>query len=429
MRTILRFLATALVMILFASVGLQAQNVVIDWNNIASTTIITNAKQSSTGSGVWLAYVQLAVYDAVNAIDPRYQPYLFTTSAPVGTSKDAAAVAAAHRVLVNYFPAQELTLDAQFASSIAAISDTAANISAGVAIGEQSAQALIAARAHDGLLAVVPYAPPVGPGFWQPTPPAFAPPIAPWLSQLTPFTMTSAAQFFPDEGPYALNSQQWMDDYNQVKALGAFNSTVRTPQQTEIGLFWTEHTGRQYGRAFRNLATVKALDTSDTARLLAMLWTGYADSVIGCWNAKFTFSFWRPVTAIRAGGGNPQLVGDLNWSPLAATPSHPEYPAAHGCVTGAVSTIIAGFFGTPNVQFTVDSVVTHTTHTFDSTNDLMQEVEAARIYAGFHYHHSVVEGGELGRKVGRQLTKEFFRPNNNMDSEGDAESRKDAKAD
>ncbi|GAC1619519.1 MAG: vanadium-dependent haloperoxidase [Candidatus Acidiferrum sp.] len=410
MRAILRFLATALVMILFASVGLQAQNVVIDWNNIASTTIITNAKQSSTGSGVWLAYVQLAVYDAVNAIDPRYQPYLFTTTAPAGASKDAAAVAAAHRILVNYFPAQELTLDAQFASSIAAISDTAANISAGAAIGEQSAQALIAARAYDGLLASVPYAPPVGPGYWQPTPPAFAPPIAPWLSQMAPFTMTSAAQFFPDEGPYALNSQEWMDDYNQVKTLGALNSTVRTPQQTEIGLFWTEHTGRQYGRAFRTLATVKALDTSDTARLMAMLWTGYADSVIGCWNAKFTFSFWRPITAIRAGGGNPQLVGDSTWSPLAATPAHPEYPAAHGCVTGAVSTVMAGFFGTPNVQFTVDSLVTHTTHTFDSTNDLMQEVEAARIYAGFHYHHSVVQGRVLGLKVAHQLMQQYFAP-------------------
>src|SRR3984893_3406923 len=332
MKSILRFLVTTLAIILFASAGLQAQNVVIDWNNIASTTIITNAKASSTASAVWFAYVQLAVYDAVSAIDHRYQPYLFTTDAPASASKDAAAIAAAHRVLANYFPTQQTSLDAQFASSLAAISDTAANISAGVAVGEQAAEALIAARVHDGLLANVPYAPPVGPGFWQRTPPAFAPPIAPWLAQMVPFTMTSATQFFPDEGPDALNSEIWIDDYNQVKTLGALNSTVRTPQQTEIGLFWTEHTGQQYGRAFRNLATLKALDTSDTARLMAMLWSGYADSVIGCWNAKFSFSFWRPVTAIRAGGGNPQLTGDRTWTPLAATPAHPEYPAAHGCV-------------------------------------------------------------------------------------------------
>src|SRR5260221_3008977 len=426
--SILRFLATALATILFASTGLQAQNVVIDWNNIASTTIVTNVKQSSALSGVWFAYVHLAVYDAVNAIDHRHQPYLFAPDAPDGASKDAAAVAAAHRVLANYFPAQQASLDAQFASSLAAISDTPANISAGVAVGEQAAQALITARFHDGLLANVPYTPPVGPGFYQRTPPAFAPRIAPWLGQMVPFTMTSATQFFPDEGRDAVNSEVWIDDYNQVKVLGALNSTVRTPQQTEIGLFWTEHTGQQYARAFRNLATLKALDTSDTARLMAMLWTGYADSVIGCWNAKYSFSFWRPVTAIRAGGGNPQLSGDPTWTPFGATPAHPEYPASHRCVTGAVSTILAGYFGTPDVQFSVDSLVTHTTHTYESTNDLMNEVEAARIYAGFHYHHSVVEGRELGLKVAHQLLKEFLRPSTE-DSEGDAESGRNTNVD
>jgi hypothetical protein len=158
MKTILQFLFTALAMILFAGTGLQAQNVVVDWNNIAATTIITNAKEASTASGVWFAYVHLAVYDAVNAIDHRHRPYLFSSDTPAGASKDAAAVAAAHRILVNYFPAQQASLDAQFASSLAAISDTPANISAGTAVGEQAAQALIMARSHDGLLASVPYA-------------------------------------------------------------------------------------------------------------------------------------------------------------------------------------------------------------------------------------------------------------------------------
>ena len=391
---------------------LGAQNVVVQWNAIASKTIVTNAKEVSVASGVWFAYVHLAVFDAVNAIDHRFQPYLFTATPPPGANEDAAAVAAAHRVLVYYFPAQQagLTgLDAQFASSIAEISDTAANISAGVAVGEAAAQALITARANDGLLANVPYTPPVGPGFWQPTPPSHAPPLTPWLGKMVPFTMTSAAQFFPDEGPDALDSQQWIDDYNQVMDLGAFNSTLRTPDQTEIGLFWTEHTGQQYARAFRNLAVQQGLSTLDTARLMAMLWAGYADAGIGCWNAKFTFSFWRPVTAIQAGGGNPALVADPKWLPLAPTPSHPEYPAAHGCLTGAVTTIMAGYFGTPNLTFTVDSVVPNTVpYTFTSTNDLMHQVEMARIYAGFHYHHSVVEGRVLGIKVGHQLLQRYF---------------------
>src|SRR5260370_13190055 len=187
MKAILGFLVTALVTILFASIGLQAQNVVIDWNNIAATTIITNAKQSSTASGVWFAYVQLAVYDAVNATDHRHRPYLFTADAPASASKDAAAVAAAHRVLANYFPTQQASLDAQFASSLATISDTPANIAAGTAVGEQAAQALIAAHFHDGLLANVPFTTPVGLVFSQRTTPAIAPPLAPWLGPMVRF--------------------------------------------------------------------------------------------------------------------------------------------------------------------------------------------------------------------------------------------------
>src|SRR5229473_4704704 len=225
-----RYIVAIAIAAILCSCPLRAQNVVIDWNKIASTTIVTNAKEPSATSSVWFAYVQLAVYDAVNAVDHQYQPYVFTTQAPDGASKDAAAVAAAHRILVNYFPAQQANLDTQFTSSLAGIFDTAPNIAAGVSIGEQAAQALIVARANDGLLANVPYTPPVGPGFYQRTPPAFAPPITPWLGQMVSFTMTSATQFFPDEGPDALDSQQWIDDYNQVKTLGALNSTVRTPQ-------------------------------------------------------------------------------------------------------------------------------------------------------------------------------------------------------
>lgn len=408
MKTARFFLSIVIALLITTCAG--AQNVVVNWDAIASTTIVTHAKEASGTSSVWFAYVHLAVFDAVNSIDHRFRPYLFTTQAPAGASKDAAAAAAAHRILVHYFPSEQANLDADLSTSLAAISDTPANISAGVAVGVAAAQALINARVSDGLLVNFPYTPPVGPGFYQRTPPAFAPPVTPWLGQMVPFTMSSAGQFFPDEGPTPLDSQEWIDDYNQVKTLGALNGSVRTPQQTETGLFWTEHTGQQYGRAFRNLATQKGLNTSDTARLMAMLWAGFADSAIGCWNAKFFFSFWRPVTAIRVGGGNPALTADPNWLPLSATPAHPEYPSAHGCVTGAVSTILEGYFGTPDVQFSVDSLVTHSTHTFATTGDLLKEVEAARIYAGFHYHHSMVQGKVLGTKVGHQLTQRYFAP-------------------
>ena len=386
-------------------------NAVSDWDAIASTTIVTNAGIGPGAAGIWFAYVHLAIYDAVNSVDGSFEPYLASVPAEAGADEDAAAVAAAHDVLVHYFPTQQSSLDADEATSLAAISDTANDVAAGVAVGQAAAAALIATRANDGLLANMPYTPGSGPGVWQATPPAFAAAAVPWMGQMTPFTMSSADQFFPKDGPPKLSSRRWTRDYNETKSLGDVNSTIRTAEQTEIGLFYTEHPPQQYARAFRGLIAQEGLDTAASARLMAMLWAGLSDSAIGCWNAKFHYSFWRPITAIRAGGGSAKLSGDPNWTPLAATPPHPEYPAAHGCATGAVADILAGFFGTHRVHFVVDSLVTHTTHTFDNTNDLITEVENARIYAGFHYRHSVNDGRKLGGKVADQLLSRFFHKN------------------
>jgi hypothetical protein len=392
--------------------GSHAQNVVTDWNATASATIVANGGKPSTASGVWFAYTSIAVYDAVNAIHHRFRPFYYEGSAPGGASDEAAAVAAAHRILVNYFPAQQAALDAQFSASLASITATPAAKSAGMSVGEAAAAALIAARAGDGLEAAVSYTPGSGPGVWQPTPPRFLPALTPWLGQMRPFTMTRASQFLP-EGPTSLESQEWIDDYNEVRSLGDVNSAVRTPEQSEIGLFWTEHTGRQYARAFGYLAENYKLDVVDSARMMAILWTGYADSVIGCFNAKYTNSFWRPVTAIRAGGGNADLSADPGWTPLGVTPNHPEYPAAHGCVTGTVSSLIRHYFGTRKVHIVVDSLAfadgVHT-HTFDDTTDLFKEVFGARIYAGFHYRHSLDDGGELGKQISKQLFRKHFTP-------------------
>jgi hypothetical protein len=224
--------------------------------------------------------------------------------------------------------------------------------------------------------------------------------------------MSSPSQFLPD-GPTPLSSEAWEQDYNLTRILGAINSATRTPQQSEIGIFWTEHTPQQYARAFTYLASNYHLKVRDTARLMAILWTGAADASIGCFNGKYQYSFWRPVTAIPAGGGNPELSADPNWLPLAATPNHPEYPAQHGCITGAISQLIEGYFGTPEVHIVVDSSVfpdgIHI-HTFENTHDLFGEVFWARIYTGFHFHHSLVDGGRLGKKVAKQLQMKYFRP-------------------
>jgi hypothetical protein len=414
---------TMLVGTVLAGVAVQAQNVVKDWNTIASTTIVAKGGKGPAPSFVWLVYSSIAVYDAVNAIHGQFQPFYYHRSAAPGASDEAAAIAAAHRILLNYFPAQQLTLDMQFAASLSKVNASPDAKLAGIAVGEAAAAALIAARTGDGLEANVPYTPGSGPGVWQPTPPKFVPALAPWLAQMRPFTMMSASQFLPD-GPTALTSEEWIDDYNLTRVLGEVDSTVRTPAQSEIGLFWTEHPGQQYARAFNYLVGNYSLNAMESARLMAILWTGTADAAIGCWNAKFTYNFWRPVTAIRAGGGNPNLVGDADWTPLGITPNHPEYPAAHGCVTGAVSSLVRDYFRTRKVHIVVDSLVfsdgVHT-HTFDDTRDLFEEVFWARIYAGFHYHHSLEDGGTLGRRVSRQLFRRNFRALADRDNDGDIE--------
>jgi hypothetical protein len=395
---------------------IHAGNVVTDWNTIASTTIVTNGGKAPPTSAVWFAYSSLAVYDAVNSITGHYQPFYYRFAAPASASIGAAAVAAAHRVLVNYFPAQQTALDSQFTTSLAGVAD-GGDKTAGVAVGEAAAMAVINARRSDGLEANISYMPGSGSGAWIPTPPAYAAPLAPWLGQMRPFTMKSAADFLPD-GPTALNSEDWKRDYNLTRVYGGTNSTIRSTAETEIGVFYTEHTGQQYARMFNNLATGNNLGIEDSARMLAVLWTGYADAAIGCFNAKYKFGFWRPVTAIPVGGGSSpifssDLTPDPTWTPSGGpTPAHPEYPAAHGCVTGSVSTLIADFFGTTRVTIAVDSKAftdgLHQ-HTFTDTRDLMDEVFWARIYAGFHFFHSLEAGRQLGQSVAGQVVRNHFR--------------------
>jgi len=401
--------ASFLLIVLFVSASAVAQNAVTDWNTIASQTIIARGGKSGGAISVWFAYSAIATYDAVNSIRQQYQPFYYAEPGPAGASEAAAAVGAAHRVLVHYFPAQQTILDSALQDSLTKITDSDWAKDAGVDVGEASAAALIEARANDGLEANVPFVPGSGPGVWQPTSPT--PPQTPWLGVMRPFTMNSASQFLPDP-PLALTSDQWISDYNVVRELGRVDSTARTAAQTEIGLFWTENTAQQYARVFTNLATYYQLDVLESSRLLALLWTGFADGAIGVYNAKYTYAFWRPVTAIRAGGGNENLIADPSWTPLGVTPNHPEYPAAHGSVTGAITTLLDDYFGTRAVHIVVDSRAFKDgihTHVFEDTRDLADEVYWARIYAGFHYPQSVKVGEDLGKVIAQHLFATKFR--------------------
>lgn len=411
MKRNLHFLPVLLVAPLFLAAELSAGNAVTDWNTMASTTIVKNGGKSPGASAVWFAYSSIAMYDAVNAITGQYRPFYYTVGGPPDASIDAAAAAAAHRVLVHYFPAQQAALDALLATSLASIADSNAR-DKGMAVGESAAAAVIIDRSGDGLEANVPYVPGSGPGAWIPTPPAYAAPVTPWLGAMRPFTMKTAADFQPDPPP-ALSSEIWERDYNLTRMYGGVNSTVRSANESEIGLFWTEHTGQQYARAFNYLVNTYNLGTADSARMMAMLWTGYADAAIACFNGKYKYGFWRPVTAIPAGGGNPDLTADPAWQALAATPAHPEYPAAHGCLTGAVAPLVADFFGGTKVHVLMDSTVFTDSvhqHVYEDTRDWMDEVFWARIYAGFHFHHSLEVGSGIGASVAAGVAQQHFRP-------------------
>lgn len=411
-----------------------ADNAVTVWSSIAAQTAVI-AKSTPGVTGIFIAYCDIAAFDGVNAIHPRFQPYGgIQPAAPADASESAAVAAAVHDVLVHYFPSQAASdqnttppfvgLDQRYQDYIASLSDGAAAINHGVQVGQQTAAALIALRANDGIVGVNTYLfQTPGPGVYQPTPPfPYVGPQTPWIANMTPFTMSSSSQFLPDEGPTPLSSQEWADDYNLTKTWGSLLNSPRTADQTTTGLFWTPNAGPQYSGMLSNLAMAHELSLLDTARLYAMTFTAYGDAFIGCMNAKYHFNFWRPVTAIHEGDsdGNPGTIADPNWVPLAPTPNHPEYPAAHGCVTGAVTTVLAAYFKTPNLTLHVTSKYaipaalgggTQTsTRTFNSTRDLLRDVQVARIYGGMHFHHSVIQGTVLGQKVARHLVNNYFQP-------------------
>jgi hypothetical protein len=408
MKTRPRTMMTMLVLMVSIAVQARAANPIVDWNQIALTTALT-----TPGTQIYLTYVNLAMYDAVNAIDGRYQQYGPEFHGPRNASVQAAAISAAYQTLLYYFPTQSVTLQSQYDSAIAAIPDGQTKAS-GIAIGQIAAARIVALRTGDGRNANVPYTYPTSPvpGVWIPTPPAFVPPATPWVAQMLPFTMQNASQFRPVNGPPDLGSRQWAQEYNEVKLLGAVNSSVRTAAQTEMALFWTANPVATYFGAFDQLVIDRHLNLSKSARLLAMLSVAFTDGGIGCWDAKYHFSNWRPVTAIPNGDidGNPETEADSAWLPLAPTPPHPEFPAAHGCATGAIAATLENFFGTPNVKFSVNSAVTHTTHTYNNVRQLEAEAYWARIYAGFHFRHSLDEGFKLGHLVAKQLNQNFFQP-------------------
>jgi len=390
-----------------ATESAASPQVVLDWNATAVATTIA-ASKSQPESGLYVGLTQAAVYDAVIAVDGGFHPYLIVPGVPPGSSDEAAAAAAAYGVLVGYFPAQKPALDAAYATSLAGIPDGTAK-DRGVLVGQQVAAGLIAARIDDGRNAAVPFAPTPGPGVWQPTPPVSLPALHPWLGAMKPLLLESASQFRPGPPP-RLDSPQYARDFNETRLFGALNGSLRTPEQTETALFWTENAAQQYNRALRTFVSARQLNLRDAARALAMADTTMADSLIACWDAKITYSLWRPVTAIPAGDsdGNDQTTADPRWLPLRPTPNHPEYPSAHTCLAGAFSEALSEIAGNDNIDLEVSSTVTGTTREYRHVNDLKREIINARVFVGFHFRTSGEVGFKLGSDVAHWALHHYF---------------------
>ena len=382
--------------------------VVLDWNATAAATLLASGKPQPE-SMVYIGLTQAAVYDAVIAIEGGFEPYLIVPAVPPGSSSPAAAAAAAYGVLVTYFPAQKPALDAAYAASLAGIPDGPAE-DRGVLVGQQVAAGLVAARIDDGRDDPETFAPTPGPGVWRPTPPALLAAQTPWMATMKPLLLRSAAQFRPAPPP-ALGSMRYARDFRETRLYGAKSGSLRTAEQTETARFWTELVQQQHNRTLRNLVTRLGLDLREAARALALGTAVMADSLIACWDAKYAYGFWRPVTAIPAGDtdGNDRTAADPAWEPLAPTPNHPEYPSAHTCVTAGLGAAAAALVGRDRIELDVASTVTGTTRHFHHVNDLERDIENARVYVGYHWRTSGEVGSQLAEQVAGWALQCYFR--------------------
>jgi PAP2 superfamily len=389
-----------------------ADTYVARWDEVGSQAFTASGLSAAEGHVIF-AYVGIAVYDAVMAVEGGYQPFAVDLDAPDGASPEAAVAAAARTVLSHYLPGQVGSIIAPaFDASMATLPDGAAKI-AGVEVGTEVAERLIALRADDGYRSpqppYVPPDPPI-PGVWLPT--AFTPPIGIWLGEMQPFSLRSADQFRP-KGPPALDSRRWAQEYNEVKTIGSATSTMRTPEQTAAARFWAEAPVQQAHGAFRRFVLDRQLDIVQAARFMAMVSVTYADGLIACFDSKYHEVFWRPITAVRAGDtdGNPGTLGDPSWSPLLpVTPNHPEYPSAHSCLTPAAGQVAARFLRTRRIDFTVPSLTGLGDRHFTTVRDLEADVANARIWGGIHFRSAVEEGTKIATRVANHVLAHHFHP-------------------
>jgi len=400
-------------LVLFAAsvASLARADVILDWNRFALP--IATGVPGTTPPVTFraMAMVNVAMFQAVNSVEPRYQPYKSALAPAPGASKDAAAAVAAARVLARLYPEAGQKIDAELKQHLEKAADRAggpAGVAASVALGEKAAAMVWELRANDGANAPDSYRPKTAAGRYIPT----APTVTPIWPNVAPFTMKTGSQFRPGP-PVDLKSDAWARNYNESKQYGK-NSTKRTQEQTDIARFWMQTGPVTVFPIATQLSAAKGLDVNENARLFALLGMAAHDVMVAVMDAKYHYEFWRPVTAIRNGDRdhNPKTERDAAWEPIGPTPMHPEYPCAHCITAGAVGVVLQSVFGTGPVQeFTLtSSTAPGVVRRWATIDDYMREPSNARIWAGIHYRFSAEVGFDMGRKIGEQAVKTALRP-------------------
>jgi hypothetical protein len=347
-----------------------------------------------------MAIVQVSVFEAANAITGRYPTSRVKVAATPDASVDAAIAAATRTALLKLLPAQQAAIDADYQAALRSLPDSPAK-SAGIAVGEQAADAVVASCASDGAVAPNTYRPHTTAGVYVPT----AYPAVPHWGKRRPWVMTSGDQFRPGPPP-SLASDVWKRDFDEIKAVGGINSSKRTPEQTAIAKFWETTAPTVYWPVARSVANVPGRDVTDNARLFAAAAMAMDDALIAVFDAKYTYNFWRPVTAIRNAEGDAR---DPGWTPFIDTPMHPEYPCAHCIVSASLGAVLQAEIGAgPAPQLSSSSpTAPGAVRTWNTVGDFTQEVAVARIYDGVHYRNSTEIGTAMGQKVGELAVKSF----------------------
>jgi hypothetical protein len=411
----MRNLSRAAGLIVCASLSWAAQgraDVVLDWNAIAIQTIGAAVPPRPGPSAILdVAIVHVAMHDAIQAFEGRFEPYVGSIPNASG-SPIAAAATAAHDVLVARFPSQTGALDTLLSNYL---NDLGLLGDAGVAVGQQAAVGILNLRAGDGSFPSNPevFVGGTEPGEWRPTPPAFAPMAAPWLGTVVPFTLKDSTQLTASPPPPHLRSGEYARDYDEVKALGSAGSTARTQAQTDLALFYTDNFLALWERTLRGIAAANINNIGDSALLFALANMSAADATITAWADKRHWNFWRPITAIREGedDGNRRTAGDPTWVPLIATPPYPEYTSGANNLTGAMTRTLELFFG-DKVTFTVTSTPVNKSKTYHRFSDMADDVVIVRVYQGIHFRTADAVARRQGTRAADWAFSHYLRPLN-----------------